>query len=152
MEWAVAESLQKVILAEIPDDPFDRHSLPQSISVDDAEQQHHLWDPDEPDRLVKLALHFPDLLDHEEQVLWKLIRENGALWRGNFGAKGIWRWTPSESSIQFPLLRLHWELFVGVARGEKPHAELPGWKKEGPPAKVTKPKPTPDDFDDEVPF
>ena len=36
-----------------------------------------LWDVDETDRFVKLALHYPDLLGHEEQRLWKLIRECG---------------------------------------------------------------------------
>ena len=32
-----------------------------------------LWDVDEIDRFTALAFHFPELLTHEEQVLWKLI-------------------------------------------------------------------------------
>lgn len=34
-----------------------------------------LWDVDEMDRLSSLALKFPSLLTHDEQKLWKMIRE-----------------------------------------------------------------------------
>lgn len=34
-----------------------------------------LWDVDEMDRLSNLALRFPSLMTHDEQKLWKMIRE-----------------------------------------------------------------------------
>ncbi|MEO5334223.1 MAG: hypothetical protein H7839_19590 [Magnetococcus sp. YQC-5] len=35
-----------------------------------------LWDPVVSDRLVKLAQNRPDLLTHQEQLMWKAIQEN----------------------------------------------------------------------------
>ncbi|MEO5355047.1 MAG: hypothetical protein H7835_17810 [Magnetococcus sp. XQGC-1] len=45
-----------------------------------------VWDPVEPDRLVKLAQNRPDLLTHHEQLMWKAIRENHD-WCRTLGAK-----------------------------------------------------------------
>lgn len=39
-----------------------------------------VWDPLEPDRLVKLALKCPELLTYEEQLLWKVIKDNSYFW------------------------------------------------------------------------
>lgn len=65
-----------------------------------------LWDVDEADQFVKLALRFPDLLTHDEQKLWKLIRETEDLWivkirlstREEF-------WTFDDESFRFERLR-----------------------------------------------
>ncbi len=35
-----------------------------------------VWDPYEPDRLVKLGLHSPDLLDLDEELKWKVIQDD----------------------------------------------------------------------------
>lgn len=40
-----------------------------------------LWDPYEADRLVKLALKFPSLLTFEEDLIWKVIREENSFWK-----------------------------------------------------------------------
>jgi len=98
-----------------------------------------LWDVDEADRFVKLALNYPDLLTHDEQVLWKLIQENGNLWRGHYDSDGDWRWKITENSIIYKRLRENWELFNGVAAGDIDKDFLPKCE--------TKP---PDD--DDVPF
>ena len=47
-----------------------------------------LWDVDEPDRFAKLALYYPDLLNHEEQSIWKLVRECRFVWHVRKG--GTW--------------------------------------------------------------
>jgi len=64
IEWAVEEALKRVQIVEAPD--------PKTV-IDEGE---NLWDVDEPDRFVKLAQHFPELLTFEEQSLWKSIRED----------------------------------------------------------------------------
>ena len=64
IEWAVEELLSRVYLAYDPSTSSD--------TLKDV--ANALWDVDETDRFVKLALHYPDLLGHEEQRLWKLIR------------------------------------------------------------------------------
>jgi hypothetical protein len=120
IEWAIEDSLKRMTFFQ--GDDSDRY---QSI-MDEAED---LWDTDEPDRLVKLALRHPSLLTHEEQVLWKLIRENGYLWRGNFSSSSKkWKWETELSNIIFERLREHWDQFVQVARGEAGKELLPNWQ------------------------
>src|SRR5215472_12069759 len=59
IEWAVEQSLAEVSLEE-------RNG--ETVTVATAEQIHGLWDLDESDRIVRLALIYPDLLTHEEQI------------------------------------------------------------------------------------
>ena len=40
------------------------------------------WDELYPDRVVKIALHAPELLDRNESVYWKVIEENKDFWKG----------------------------------------------------------------------
>jgi len=142
VEWAIEASLDNNVLK--PD--FDGRGA--SIK-DDAE---YLWDVDEADRFAKLALRYPHLLSHEEQVRWKLIRECGYLWRGKYGPPPAqeWSWQVVEDSFCFDRLRDKWELFCAVANGDKPVSELPTW------AKTNRPPPKSsarfDDMDDDVPF
>jgi hypothetical protein len=111
IEWAIEDSLSRVHLKFNPSD--------SSSTV--ADEASSLWDVDEPDRFAKLALHYPDLLDHEEQRIWKLIRENGVVWFGS----DIGRWDVTEENLNWDRLREHWETFRAVARGNKPPSALP---------------------------
>jgi hypothetical protein len=111
IEWAIEENLKSVHLNS--DDPST------SISSQAAE----LWDVDEPDRFAKLAIRYPQMLTHDEQVVWKLIRENGCVWhRDRFG-----HWSIGLNSLSFVRLREHWSTFKSVARGELPESKLPKW-------------------------
>jgi hypothetical protein len=133
IEWAVEESLSRVYPAYDPSTSSD--------TLKDV--ANALWDVDETDRFVKLALHYPDLLGHEEQRLWKLIRECGFLWRGNYRSpEGEWQWTVRESSLIWGELREHWDTFRKVARGELHQSALPSWERRKPKSEV----------DDEIPF
>ena len=60
IEWAIEQSLAEVELAK-------------SATV--ADKARALWDVDECDRFIKLALHDESLLNFREQVLWKCIQE-----------------------------------------------------------------------------
>ena len=145
IEWAVEQSLSRVWLAE----PYND----EGVSVADAERMHNLWDLDEPDRVVRLALNFPDLLTHEEQLVWKLVRENGVVWKGRFpGPSSDWTWEIKEGSVIWDRLREHWPVFKSVANGSQPATALPKWQKtnRAPPSWETK-KPG-GDLDDEIPF
>jgi hypothetical protein len=108
-----------------------------------------LWDVDDPDRFAKLAIRYPDMLTHEEQTLWKLVRENGLLWKGRHDkVSGEWSWRIEESSLIFERLREHWETFNAVAKGEAEKSSLPTWVK-----KKTEPKAGSfEDFDADIPF
>lgn len=39
-----------------------------------------LWDESDPDRLVKLATEWPELLDYKEQVIWDVIKTYKKYW------------------------------------------------------------------------
>ena len=120
-----------------------------------------MWDVDDADRFAKLALRYPHLLSHEEQVRWKLIRESGCLWRGKYGPPPApeWQWKVIEDLFCFDRLRDKWELFCAVANGDKPASDLPTWSKTDPdrarqPPPVRKPaaKTGFEDMDDDIPF
>jgi len=145
IEWAIEEALSTV-------------HLDQNTSIADLSGQ--LWDVDEPDRFAKLAVKYEYLLTHEEQVLWKLIRENGFLWRGNYESNRKWTWKIEPDSLIFDRLREHWPAFLGVARGETGKDKLPKWANEKPSEKKTGSNEKPsekkpasfDDMDDDIPF
>jgi hypothetical protein len=102
-----------------------------------------LWDVDDADRFVNLALKFPELLTHDEQVLWKLIRENGYLWRGKHDSQGEWVWRTSGDALIMERLRGHWDKFNAVANGDADRSTLP---------KVQNKASSFDDMDNDIPF
>ncbi len=121
IEWAIEDSLGRVYLQE------GGYGNEQGTTVADVSAK--LWDVDDADRFVKLALNYPDLLTHEEQKRWKLIRENGYLWRGNYNRNGgKWTWQVAEGYLRFDQLREHWDDFCAVARGEALRDTLPKWE------------------------
>jgi predicted HicB family RNase H-like nuclease len=120
IEWAIEENLKNIHL----DDAGD-------VSNSIASQATELWDVDAPDRFAKLAVHCPELLTHDEQVLWKLIRENGSLWKGHYDRQTRqWTWRVSLDTLIFENLRKSWEAFCSVAYENGSEEKLPTWEKE----------------------
>ena len=143
IEWAIENSFRH----------FSLDLNGEGCLADEAEA---LWDVDEADRFARLALRHPDLLTHDEQILWKLVRENGYLWRGNYGrVDRKFNWTVDESSLMFERLRQHWAKFCAVADGAEGAEMLPTWVRIQ--TKDSEPPPPPkktgfDDMDDDIPF
>lgn len=123
IEWAILKSLELNVLGD--NAPEDMRTV--------ADRAGDLWDVDEADRFVKLGIHAPHLLNYDEQRLWKLIRENGALWKGSYTNEhhlGEWHWYLIESQVNWDRLREHWHNFVAVAAGDLSPDVLPTWVKE----------------------
>jgi hypothetical protein len=148
IEWAIEDSLNRVPLWEGPNGA--------SRSVLDAATQ--LWDVDECDRFAKLGFNFPDLMTHQEQVVWKLVRENGYFWEGNVNnPQKTYTWYISESALKKWELRAWWTILNEVARGEVDKGALPVRRR---PKAPDTPKPadvaTPDEVapmdDEDIPF
>jgi uncharacterized protein (DUF1778 family) len=118
VEWAVEESLSKVILKE-------GDSQEDIAEINAADEAERLWDVDEPDRLAKLAFSYPEMLNHEEQLLWKLAKESDFLWRGSRTIAGGRDWKFEEANFQFSNFRMCWEDFLEVVRGNVEAARLP---------------------------
>ena len=139
IEWAIEDSLRRVYLKE-----GSAHSGDSGTTV--AEDAQALWDVDDADRFAKLALRYPELLTHEEQKRWKLIRESGWLWQGHYDRTGKWIWDVDNDPFYFERLRERWDLFCAVARGEVSASEIPAVPDRQPD------KSEREDFDDDIPF
>jgi len=116
IEWAIEQSLDRVNLTG--DEPGHYPSI--------ADLQESLWDVDPMDRFLRLVFGHRDLLTHYEQVLWKLIRENGFMWTGSMKG-GQWTWDAYEHNLDKHALRQHWESFNAVAAGTADPSCLPKW-------------------------
>ena len=108
IEWAIEESLSQV---EIID------GTNFSVSLDFA--ANSLWDVEEADRFTNLAIEFPTLLTHDEQVIWKLIKETLAFWTNDSVTVST---DPGELTISLNriLLREYWSTLKSVAEGNAP--------------------------------
>ncbi len=108
IEWAIEEALDKVDLGIDPSDE-SRVTL--------ATAGWALWDVDEADRMVKLATQEPTLLNYEEQILWKLIKETPGLWikeRTNSLGNRVYLFNDLDKDK----LREHWADLQKAASGD----------------------------------
>lgn len=127
IEWAVADSLRSVILPEVIE-YGDSFGDTRDVSLQEKASQ--LWHVDEADRVAALALTAPALMTHDEQLVWRLVRENGLLWRGHYNSSDEWCWDVKEGGLMMDRLREHWDTFKAVAVGDKDSAALPSWVKQ----------------------
>lgn len=147
IEWAIKASLDTETVR--PTNLSSLHASDHTI----GNEAEYLWDVDDADRFAKLALRYPHLLTHEEQVRWKLIRENGYLWKGSYaGRRKEWTWTVDEDSFIYPRLREHWATFCAVADGKSGQECLPTWQKADPAPPTPPAKSGWADIDDDIPF
>jgi hypothetical protein len=139
VEWAIEQSLEIVQPAYQSVGPDAGKSFAQVASS--------LWDVNIADRFANLALSYPDLLTHEEQILWKQIKECPFVWKLRRMPGGLWEWTISPSSLLRDRLKEHWALFEKVARGDASPDALPQTTETT--AVFENPG---DEMDDEIPF
>lgn len=145
VEWAIEDALGRYSVAQ---DPFGSDLTALDVA-------NSTWDVDESDRFAALALTCPELLTHDEQVLWKLVRENGWVWRGSY-QDGVWTWKVRLEKLRLGELRKHWETFCQVAAGELGPEKLPRWRHERPPStNKAKPEKIEEEeayIEDDIPF
>jgi hypothetical protein len=123
IEWAVEESLKQVLIRE------DSHSNSGVSNLSIADVAAVLWDVDESDRLALLAFDYPDMLTHEEQTIWKMVKEHGLFWDGfhdEFGSEK-WRWNVEKHYLRFQILREYWPALKSFASGETSESSIPNW-------------------------
>ncbi|MCL1824553.1 MAG: hypothetical protein FWG26_01185 [Betaproteobacteria bacterium] len=97
IEWAIQESLSLVSVCSAGG---GKRPI--------AEIADKLWDVNEADRFMKLAFHCPDLLTHNEQVLWKELQEVDYLWEGEV-IEGKKVWKLEETSFDMKRARSEWK-------------------------------------------
>ena len=118
IEWAISNSLKNVEIEDFYGNPIDINSL-----------SLRLWQVDEADRVANLALIAPDLLNHDEQVIWRTVRECGYFWKGQFNKQGDWAWDLRIESLVIERLRSNWDTVKAVALDDLPDSFLPTWQK-----------------------
>ena len=109
VEWAVGQALEQVVVFGKEEAAFTAEEALELI-----------WDVLEPDRTVKLAAGFPQLLTFDEEQLWKIICEHKHFWK--YGL------TPTRSreitlkiiseSLYFDRVREQWENLHKIIDGE----------------------------------
>jgi len=119
IEWAVEKSLGTVILGE--------DYCGEEVSLQNA--ANTLWDTDESDRLANLALNQPDLLIHEEQVLWKVISDCEYFWKGTRNTGRIRNYADADK-LDRKKLGENWELLKKIAAGKEGKDKLPKCQSE----------------------
>ena len=157
IEWAIEDSLKSVLLYQ-----GTGYNGDDNVSV--ADEVLRLWDVDEAERFLRLAIHYPDLLTHQEQEVWKLVQDSLLLLPAQDRRKGrvSWDFTVLEDQV-FPAIRRRWpDLMMAYATGSL--LERSEWVErtktdlmEGkifPKSTVSKPsaKTGFDDLDDDIPF
>lgn len=118
IEWAIEDSLKSVFLHQ-----GTGYNGDESISV--AEEAKRLWDVDEAERFLRLAIHYPDLLSHPEQELWKLVQDSQLLQPAQSRRNGrvSWDFAVLEDSV-FPAIRRRWPNLMLAYAAHSPAARI----------------------------
>jgi len=104
IEWAVEESLKKVNLHEASGHYGDN----EDVTVTDVTSL--LWDIDESERFLRLAINYPELLTYDEQEIYKWLLDSNFL-KPAYSRKDNskkWDWNILEE-YSFPALRNEWK-------------------------------------------
>lgn len=148
IEWAVEEAVKKVVLKEYESSNFNQSDIEETA----YDAINLVWDVDEADRFAKLAFNYPFLLDHEEEVLWKLIRLQGWFWKGWKDKNDQWIWKTEEKYLVFHRLRESWDILKKVAKGELSEDHLPDSPRNRKSESNIEIEPESDSPDDDIPF
>ena len=112
IEWSIEESL-------------DVLSLNREDSTHGEKISHvanRLWSVNEAERFLRLAILYPELLSHEEQLIWQALQDSYVLSPAcNRNSEGqlVWNWKMLEDYI-FPKVRELWpDLMMSFVDGRR---------------------------------
>ena len=108
IEWVVEEAISRIEIAE-------------NSTISNVLNQ--VWDVEEADRFVKLALKFPDLLTYEEERLWKVLTDFEPFWKGKHGAEFPFV-LHNEEHAYWDLIRFNWKTLQKIVEGEADTKDL----------------------------
>lgn len=125
IEWAVQESLSNLYLQE---------SGGSGRGVTIADEAEGLWDVDDTEKFVRLVLAYPELLTHEEQLLWRVLKDSKL-----FEFRNLHRTDEANASQKLeslegeclPFMKEHWSKFIARSQGET--VEIPEFEPPLPP-------------------
>lgn len=162
IEWAVEISLREVILHH-----GSGYNGDDDISV--ADRANDLWDVDESERFIKLAIRHPELLTLEEQERWKMLADSDLLGPAKLRSpNGAIGWNIGcLDDLVFPVIRRLWPDLLSAHKDGADHARqwvdatriavslgdiYQGYPVKARAQKAARPSSGFDDMDDEPPF
>jgi hypothetical protein len=92
------------------------------------EAMTRIWDVEEADRFVKFAEEYRDLLNFDEERLWKLIKETPYFFKKveqKLDPNKHLSWSANSNNIWFKRIRNNWELLHKIVAGEETQDALP---------------------------
>jgi len=113
VEWAIEEAVRNVKVLNKND-----------VSGVVWQAMMQVWDVEEADRLVKLAIYFPELLTFDEERMWKIIIEHPFFWHRDWDHGGGWN-PDNENCINYEHLRSQWTTLNKIVAGEATISDLP---------------------------
>jgi len=119
IEWAVEKAVRDV---EVLNNADIKGTVWQAMML--------VWDVEEADRLVKLALNFPELLTFDEERLWKIICEHAYFWHRNWNNGGDWMLI--EDDIKINNVREQWGTLNKIISNEANISDIPEGEEEPP--------------------
>lgn len=107
IEWAVENSLSDVKVYE-----GTGYNGDDSVTLE--EEAATLWDVDEAERFIRLAISYPSLLTHEEQERWKMLTDSDMLGPAKLRApNGALGWNRAKlEDLIYPTVRSNWPSLV----------------------------------------
>lgn len=175
IEWAIEDSLKAVML-------FQGNSYENDPPATVADEVSRLWDVDQSERFVRLAIAYPELMTHEEQEVWKLLQDSHILQPAQSRRNGrvMWDMAILEDRV-FAEVRRYWSsLMIAYSDAkldaqhvtfewveqtkakvtadrtppaQSPYAGPPAARPAPPPRTAPPKSPTGfDDMDDDIPF
>lgn len=121
IEWAIDKALRQ------PEDGlWFTYLIPGDDEREPFEEERFLleqvWDPEEADRLVKLAIFYPSLLSYEEEMVWKLICSESIFWSGSYvfdtDSLAYDQWRRVKKTLQFEYVRDFLSDLKAIVTGE----------------------------------
>lgn len=117
IEWAIEDSLKAVVLRQ--GTGYDGDA---DVSV--ADEVGRLWDVDQAERFVRLAISYPELMTHEEQEVWKLLQDSQVLQPAQSRRSGRVTWDIAALEDQvFPAVRRFWPSLMAAYADAKLDAQ-----------------------------
>ncbi len=118
IEWAIEKAVSEEVIKMVYNEG--------ELSALDAMKK--VWDVDDADRFVKFAAEFQELLNFEEEQLWKLIRNTPYFFKRverKHEPNVHLSWSPSSTNIWLQRVRDYWALLNEIVSGEQGSDKLP---------------------------
>jgi len=119
VEWAIERAASEEVVKTY-EPGVEGESALQVIS--------DIWDVEEADRFIRFANVCPELLNFDEERLWKLIKSHPYFFKKverKFDTRPHLNWSTKTYNIWFKRVRDHWDALNRIVAGEESEDAIP---------------------------